>query len=633
MIDEIEVSISRGQYDDALKKIEEIRNDLQNIEDEFRYRILESKCLIGLGEFESALQKSKQLHDECEKRGNVEYSVNALLLMIDSNWRLGRFDEVIDVIEQTTGRLESMQVMTSYIPLKALLLHYHGWIMYDMGDLSNALKYLLQSQVLNDGNDKLLSAQIYNALGAVHDRRGSFDVALLNYNLSLDLSTELNNKHLVANVLSNIGVIQHERGYLDNALENYFQSLAVYEELGNKQNVSISLFNIGVILHEKADYKSALAYLERSYSMFEVIGNKLMMAVSLYGLISVSAALNDSEGAEKNLVKLESIKDSDSRKFVDQIYRVAKAVRLKMSTRTRSRGQAEAILEEVLSEEIADQQLAIDALLNLCELLILDLRASGNEEVLNELQDNIERLSKIARNQDSYWLLSEVHVLQAKLALLKNEMTNARFLFTQAQMIADERGLRRLAMRISSEHDLLLEEVSKWGTSNKNEESLSNRLELIRIDEQIDRMFHPGVIEPPELPEEHPIAFLILNQGGLIIYSEVFTNSTDVDEYKIGAFLSAIQSFSSEYFSQTIDRIRLEEYTLLIKYENQFTICYIYKGQSYSALQKIAHFISRLRCQTELWQASDTSSIMIHSFDSKTKEMIQSVVLDVFLDQ
>lgn len=39
MIDEIEVSISRGQYGDALKKLVEIRKDIQEAENQFKYKI------------------------------------------------------------------------------------------------------------------------------------------------------------------------------------------------------------------------------------------------------------------------------------------------------------------------------------------------------------------------------------------------------------------------------------------------------------------------------------------------------------------------------------------------------------------------------------------------------------------
>jgi len=211
-------------------------------------------------------------------------------------------------------------------------------------------------------------------------------------------------------------------------------------------------------------------------------------------------------------------------------------------------------------------------------------------------------------------------------------LQRARQLLTQAQRIADEKGLDRLAVTISNDHDSLLDELDKWKHLKDQGGTLAERAELARLGEQIDRMLHAGKVEPPELLDEAPILLLILHGGGISVFIKRFISVTEVDEQMIGAFLDAIQSFSEEVFSQALDRIKLKEYTILVRPKGGFTICYVYRGQSYRAQQKLTRFVDIIPQKSSIWTPLQKSSQTGKVLDSTAITAIDTLLTEVFVD-
>lgn len=60
-------------------------------------------------------------------------------------------------------------------------------------------------------------------------------------------------------------------------------------------------------------------------------------------------------------------------------------------------------------------------------------------------------------------------------------------------------------------------------------------------------------------------------------------------ENLIGSFLSAINSFGKEAFSSNLpfERMKHHDYSIVMRIEKPLLFCNVFKGQSYSATQKI----------------------------------------------
>ena len=67
-------------------------------------------------------------------------------------------------------------------------------------------------------------------------------------------------------------------------------------------------------------------------------------------------------------------------------------------------------------------------------------------------------------------------------------------------------------------------------------------------------------------------------------------------------FLDAIKIAIEDFSSLSIDRARLGEYTLLIRSEVPVIVCYVFKGQSYSAQQKLSKFLKTMSSTLSVWE-------------------------------
>ncbi len=227
--------------------------------------------------------------------------------------------------------------------------------------------------------------------------------------------------------------------------------------------------------------------------------------------------------------------------------------------------------------------------------------------------------------------MAEANVLRSKLALLELKVIEARRLLTEAQRIADERGLNQLASKISDEHDSLLDELNTWEDLAKRKAPINDRTNLARIGNHMERMFRLKFDEPSDMPEERPISVMILAKGGVVVFSKSFVPATEVDENVIGSFFDVIQNCAEEMFSQTLDRIKLKTYTIMIRQVEPFTICYVYDGQSYAAQQKMLQFIETAPQDSTIWNLMLKTATTGQSLSTPAHNSLEVLLNEAFL--
>jgi hypothetical protein len=321
------------------------------------------------------------------------------------------------------------------------------------------------------------------------------------------------------------------------------------------------------------------------------------------GLITIAIEQGDSEAAQKYFHRLEDIYNQKGGDRIKLGYKFAKTLILKSSSRIRDKAQAEELLKEIVETKTIAFDLIIKAHVHLCDILLTEYRIENNIEVLDELNYYISRLMDIAEKQHSYLVFCETFILQAKLALITFNIKAARRFLTQAQKIADSYGIKRLAMKISYEHDELLRKAKMWESLKNSEVSLSERLELTGLNEEMENMVKRRMIEVPEISKEDSVMLMILTEGGNLIFSKKFIEDFSFEDYILGSFLTTINYFVNEVFSEGLDRAVFGEYTLLMMPAKPFFICYIFKGASYYAYHKIKNFLESIKNDNIIWQS------------------------------
>ncbi|MFW9996903.1 MAG: hypothetical protein ACFFD4_32980, partial [Candidatus Odinarchaeota archaeon] len=240
----------------------------------------------------------------------------------------------------------------------------------------------------------------------------------------------------------------------------------------------------------------------------------------------------------------------------------------------------------------------------------------------------------VAEQQNSHSLLAETHLLQSKLALLEFDIKNAQRHLTLAQSIADERGLSRLALKISNDHDSLLLQLSNWEELIERDVPLVDRVELAHLEEFMVRILRNRVTERTEISKEEPISVMILNKTGICLFSKKFDRSIVIDEQLMSGVLSAINRFSSDLFSGSLDRIKVGEYTLLVRSEESLLSCYVFKGQSYKATQKLSRFMRYLKNNEAIWNCikEEPEGGKLVVMNNIVLSALEKIVLEIFIN-
>ncbi|MFW9944192.1 MAG: tetratricopeptide repeat protein, partial [Candidatus Sifarchaeia archaeon] len=379
-----EVCWRSGRIDEGLRVLDECKRVLEELHqesgtiDEAELRRREGEYLLQAGIlywYKGNLETSREYHQRAleirERLGHLRAiadSLNNLALVYQSK---GEPDIAAEYHEQSLRIREELgskpDIASSYNNL--------GNIYALKGDMTRALDFHERGLKIREelGNKHGIAMSLLN-VGSINQSIGNLSRALEYYHRSLETYEELGISHMIALALNNIGSAYQVKGDLDRALEYHERSLAIREELDIKQELALSLVNLGYVHWKKNAFGQAMKYYQRSLEIYEEAGNDPYAALVLYQTVLVALDSDDITTANQHLQRFEQINRRADNRVIDQRYRVAKALSLKKSKRTRERAMAEEILASVVSEEISDHSLTVTAMIHLCDLLLLELK-------------------------------------------------------------------------------------------------------------------------------------------------------------------------------------------------------------------------------------------------------------------
>lgn len=371
----------------------------------------------------------------------------------------------------------------------ARVLNNLGNVYSQLGDLDQALEFYQQSHVIKEefGNKRDIIISFIN-LGVINQFKGEIDESLDYYKKALVLSEEVDYKQHIATAVNNIGNIYSLKGDLDQAFQYYKRSFKLYKELDVKQEIAMSHSNLGEYYKKKGMRDKSLEHYHQSLALYEELGNDHSSARVLYELILEGLERNDQSATNKYLQKLQQINEQADSRSVDHHYRIANALSLKASDNARDRMKASVIFEQVINEEITNHSLTVTAMVHLCDLLLTELKTTGDKELFKEIKNLTHKLLEIAKKQSSHSLLTDTYRLEALLALAELDMKKAKEFLEKALSIADEKGLEKTAANIREEQKKLEEQIELWEELSNRKAPLEETLQHVQIEESIKEM-------------------------------------------------------------------------------------------------------------------------------------------------
>ncbi|MFX0104599.1 MAG: tetratricopeptide repeat protein [Candidatus Hodarchaeota archaeon] len=507
-----------------------------------------------------------------------------------------------------------------------------GQIYFVKSEPNKALNYAQKSLKLQKKLDNQLGiAASLTLLGGAYYSKGEFDQALKFCRQSLKIK-EISERTKL-DTLQPLTAIYREKGELSRAVRWYNRAIKLAEKLNYTDELVLNLLGIGVTYRMMGEHKKAIFNLKRSLTLS--VDSKYLYGIipSLFYLVLLNLDKNSRKEAQRYLEKLEEHIKQTETKIYTQAYLIAKSLVLKTSGRIRNRTEAEILLKQIAEDDFTPPQLHLLSLINLCDLILEELYITNNPDILDEISPLINKIFEIAEKKHSYLWLTETKLLQAKLALIQMNIEEAKNLFTQAQNVAEMNGLNLLAIKISSEYDNLLEQLSIWDTLKKKDAPMSERMKLASLSGVIDRMLGKRAIVPPKLHPEEPVLLLIITQGGIPLFSNPFTEELTFEHELIGSFLTAFNDFSGEFFSKGLDRAKFGDYKILLESLGDFSACYLFKGQTYLAKKKLKKFVERIQDNTPTWQTLNRFYELNQLAELKDIPYIETLINEIFISK
>ncbi|MFX0118730.1 MAG: tetratricopeptide repeat protein [Promethearchaeota archaeon] len=499
-----------------------------------------SICFLNLGELAKAKEISTKLLNLSTESQKVLHILDAICLLLKISMMFETRDESKQLItdgerflkqELLTESNEYIQRKATFLYLKAITFNPNtesdkilpliqeslslresindkngiGESLYGLGnfylykgDRNLAQKFFNESLSVGEetGNQYLIS-QAFRALGNIHLFRGKFNLALDYTKKALTLAEKIKNKCEISHNMQHLGEIYYYKGELESAERCITSALELAEATDNTVMIILSLYDFGRLLQDRGEFHTSLECYKKALNLVMKRDAKFYLAEGLYYLIRLYTYHLTPSKAIPFLKELDKLRREENNYWNNLIYQAGKALILKTSKRLPEKMEALRLFEEIAKEPHSVYKVTVEAIINLCDLLLYELKTTGNEDLLNELDRYCNRLLEIANEQNSHSLLTETYWLQSKLALLKLDIQQAQSLLLKAQSLAEEKGLKTLADSIGYDHYSFFSQLQKWEEYIDRNVSLSRRMELAQLENLVVKMIYKQLSDVP----------------------------------------------------------------------------------------------------------------------------------------
>ncbi|MCY3412630.1 MAG: DUF2225 domain-containing protein [Candidatus Heimdallarchaeota archaeon] len=452
-----------------------------------------------LGNYDTGLEYLEQALVTCEQL-NDNHELAAILNNMGINyWYKGDLDKTLDYYNKALAILLINGDQKEIARIKANLASIH----WDKGDLDQSLSYLQEAlKIFEEFGDPQEISTTLNNIGIIFKDMGELDSALQYYKLALEMRLNIGNQQYIAISFSNIGFAYKDKGELELALDYYDKALKIFNEIGNNKDIASTLGRIGSVYNEKGELEQALEYYEKSLTIFEEIGNQKDIATTLndigrvyfsmgeysiamkyfldsldifldqelvlylpriyFNLIRIHIELDNIDKANQYSEKLNDISQTKHDLRTSHLNKMATALQLKTSKRLSKKMSAQPIFEEIMNAAISDYNLTILAMVNYCELLLLEFNTLKEEDVLQEIIALSERIYTMAQNNKIYPLMIKSLFLIAKLHQIEFKFDMVEETLQEAYLLTIDKNLATFQYQVEAEKKKFEEEITLW---------------------------------------------------------------------------------------------------------------------------------------------------------------------------
>lgn len=346
---------------------------------------------------------------------------------------------------------------------------------------------LMEQKILickQTGNQKELSLA-YSFKGEVYRKSGNFDKALEFNNLVIDIGKSSKKPNFIISGMVSIAFIYIDMGEYEMA-KSYFNKAAnlLKEHFGSVGKYLIFFTNYiqGVMARNEMDYDLSLQYFQ--ISIKNLVGGEHVKVPILFELILTVIDHKESkkEEAMEYLDEIKKINEKypDYRDNLD-IYKLSKALILNKSTRIENKFEAKELFLD-LEKNTQKSKFQLMSLQGLIDILLYELKASGDSSILQDIKDEIEKIVLISSSQKQFIMVLNAFILKSRVELSEGKYDLAFKSIEQAEQLCKEKNLATYKKRIEIEKQKLSDQVTVFKEQIKNNPSIINKIEYIQLE-------------------------------------------------------------------------------------------------------------------------------------------------------
>ena len=483
----IEGLINNGQFNEAQAKIESIEK-LEGFSDDEKneFLLLKGQLLCKIGKFDKSLELAIEVSEKTKLTKNILHMLSSFQLQEEVLWRLGRLDESLRIIKQAQEIIPEQEQLKKIRLKESQLLRHEGVIYWLKYNIDPAVKLTKQALRIAEGlgNKEEVSYCTLN-LANYHSMKGELDEALEYHYKNLEYYKQTENRYDICFTESNIARIYSQKGQWKKALDLYDKVIKFFHEIDNQYMINGCYQSRGFIYLNTGRPDQAIKNGKKSLQYFKKMKSRQDTAIGIYLLIHALIEKNNMEEAQKYLLELKLINEEEEDKLINQQYRFVKARLLKRGTRITEKVQAQEILQHLVKEEIVEKMDHYYMMMNLCELLLAELKAYGEKTVLEQIKSLLGRMSEIATKVQSSDLILKTKIFEARLSLVDGDLQSAEIILEQAKKNIKSVDSESLKKWINYELRSMYRELSKWDDVLQQNLPLKERIDKARLVEYI----------------------------------------------------------------------------------------------------------------------------------------------------
>ncbi|MDH5403280.1 MAG: tetratricopeptide repeat protein [Candidatus Heimdallarchaeota archaeon] len=361
--------------------------------------------------------------------------------------------------------------------------YFSGMIYSQIGKFQMALDYFIKALgCFTILDHKLDIAKSSFQIANMESLQGNFTNSMINYESSLAIFKEIGDDDFIGYSFANMTYIYAQQGELDLAFEYLSNVLKVYTNRDTSAK-GICLIDAGKIKLQKGEIHEAIRFFNESL----LIGEKHRLdfircqSIMMICVSELSKQNPDRQIVQNYLDKLLQIQQKNDDQMNRVFYHYTKAMYLKTSIRIRDKIKAEEMFHKIIEENDSIKEIQLDCIHNLIEILVFEYKATGEDEVLIEIQDQLDKILDISNKEFLYPRIIQAQIIRAKLTTITGDFEQAEQLLDDILEITIEKQLHGLKKKIEQEKINLLEEFKSMKRLIDENVSVSRKIDNLGL--------------------------------------------------------------------------------------------------------------------------------------------------------